>query len=44
MENKRLGTLAPTVTDGVVLLNAPDSEDVFAQWKGEDEEQARRFG
>jgi RimJ/RimL family protein N-acetyltransferase len=37
-------TIAPELTDGVVVLNLLQPDDAVVQWEGEDEEQARRFG
>ena len=34
----------PFLTDGVVVVNPLTVADAEAQWSGEDEEQARRFG
>ena len=34
----------PSLTDGVVLVDALTAADAEAHWAGEDEEQARRFG
>ena len=36
--------VVPTLTDGVIVLNAYTSDDVAAHLAGEDEETARRFG
>lgn len=36
--------MTPSLSDGVVLLDLLQREDAVAQWEGEDEEQARRFG
>ena len=44
-QGARLAVMArcPTLTDGVVVLDAFSSDDVDAHVGGEDEEQARRF-
>jgi RimJ/RimL family protein N-acetyltransferase len=36
--------MVPTITDGVILLNAHTYGDIAAHLAGEDEETARRFG
>jgi len=45
-QGARIAVMArcPTLTDGVVVLDAFSSDDVDAHVGGEDEEQARRFG
>jgi RimJ/RimL family protein N-acetyltransferase len=38
------GSVIPTLTDGVIVLNGYTSDDAAAHVEGEDEETARRFG
>jgi RimJ/RimL family protein N-acetyltransferase len=43
-DSARRGASAPTLTDGIIVLNGFTLDDVEEHLAGEDDEQARRFG